>query len=135
MEALYLKAEIFFADNLSPDMLSQSQEIGNLIALSASAPATSKPNDTAIKAQQRIPPTPEQVRMWQQREVNKMFHGQSKEINLQNQVFIETKEQVSHELVLPSRPVAQPQQDWFTIMVIISVVLIATVRSEERRVG
>jgi hypothetical protein len=128
MEALYLKAEIFFADNLSPDMLSQSQEIGNLIALSASAPATSKPNDTAIKAQQRIPPTPEQVRMWQQREVNKMFHGQSKEINLQNQVFIETKEQVSHELVLPSRPVAQPQQDWFTIMVIISVVLIATVR-------
>ena len=105
MEALYLKSEIFFADNLSSDMLSQSEEIGNLIALSASAPATSKQNDTATIAPQRVTPTPEQIRMWHQREVNKMFHGQSKEINLQNQVLIETKEQIAHGLVLPSSAV------------------------------
>lgn len=57
-----------------------------------------------------------------------MFHGQSKEINYQNQLLIETKEPATNDLVLPSRTFTQSQQDWFTIIVIIAVVLIASVR-------
>jgi hypothetical protein len=66
--------------------------------------------------------------MWHQREVNKMFHGQNSEINLQGQLLIETKESVANDLVLPSRPLAESPQDWFTIIVIIAVIIIATVR-------
>jgi hypothetical protein len=128
MEAVNLKSEFFFADNLSFERISQSEETGSMLAFSSSTLYTSKQNDTTVKPQQMVPPTPEQIRMWQHREVNKMFHGQSKEINLQGQQLIETKESVANDLVLPSRPVAQHQNDWFTIIVIISIVLIATVR-------
>lgn len=57
-----------------------------------------------------------------------MFHGQNNEIKLQIQPLIETNKPVANDLVLPSRPVTQPQHDWFTLIVIIAVVLIATVR-------
>lgn len=128
MEAFYSESEVFFAEILSSDLLVKSEETGNLFAFSSPVLTTTKQNDTAVATQQRVIPTPEQIRMWQQREVNKMFHGQNKELNLRNQLLIETKEPLTNNLVLPSRPVSHLQQDWFTIVVLITLVLLATVR-------
>jgi len=84
--------------------------------------------DTARNDETQVIPTPEQIRYWRIREVNKMFHGQHKEISLQNNINFETINARDIGLVLPSRPVMHAHQDWFTIVIFIAIALFASVR-------
>jgi hypothetical protein len=121
-------SEFFYSNDISPEMSLHPGEYNNLFLQPALMINTASGQDTARNQQQREIPTPEQIRYWRIREVNKMFHGQHKEILPQNNITIEALNGRDIGLVLPSQQVAQAQQDWFTIVVFIAIALFASVR-------
>ena len=120
-------SEFFYANDFSPEISSHPGEYINPALQAAQLINTTSGQDTARNVQQREIPTPEQIRYWRIREVNKMFHGQQNEILRQNNFTIETING-RHNLELPSRMVTQAQQDWFTIVIFIAIALFASVR-------
>ncbi len=128
MKADRTNSEFFYVNDFSPETSSQPGEYNHLsLHVSPLISATSA-QDTVRNEETRVIPTPEQIRYWRIREVNKMFHGQHKEILLQNNITFETLNAREIGLVLPSRPVEHVQQDWFTIVVFIAIALFASVR-------
>ncbi len=121
-------SEFFFANDLSSEISSQPGEYINLSLQAAQFINTVSAPDTTGQEQQPEIPTPEQIRFWRIREVNKMFHGQDKEISPQNNITIESLYASDIGLVLPLQPVTHAQQDWFTIVVFIAIALFASVR-------
>jgi hypothetical protein len=121
-------SEFFFTYDFSPEISSHPGEYSNPALQAAQLINTASRQDTARNEQQRETPTPEQIRYWRIREVNKMFHGQQKEILPQNNITIESLNGRDIGLVLPSQQVAQAQQDWFTIVLFIAIALFASVR-------
>jgi len=97
---------------------------GSLFSVSTSSDTTSKNQNNQYLAT----PKPEQIRLWRQRELNRMFHGQKKELVPRNQVLIESKGEPNTGLVLPSRPITNTHQDWFAIIIFLSLMLFASVR-------
>jgi hypothetical protein len=121
-------SEFFFAYDFSPEISSHPGEYNNPALQAAQLIHTTSGQDTVRNELQRETPTPEQIRYWRIREVNKMFHGQQKEISPQNNITIESLNARDIGLVLPSQQVTQAQQDWFTIVIFIAIALFASVR-------
>jgi hypothetical protein len=128
MKADYSISEFFYTYDISPEISSNPGEYNNPALQTSQLINTVSGQDTARNEQQREIPTPEQIRYWRIREVNKMFHGQHKEILPQNSITIESSNGRDIGLVLPSQQVAQPQQDWFTVVIFIAIALFASVR-------
>jgi hypothetical protein len=84
--------------------------------------------DSVSQQQERPVPTKEQIRYWKQREVDKMFHGKQKEINLPISGTIETKDRIATDLVLPERSFSEVRQDWFTLIIFLALILFVSVR-------
>jgi hypothetical protein len=100
-----------------------------LIALSSEgSSAFSARIDTISSAAERPVPTPEQIRSWKNRELTRMFHGGKMEMPPLASTQVEYQSDTPGWLVLPSRPYVQQNQDWFTIILFLGLVLFASVR-------
>ncbi len=84
--------------------------------------------DTLTSNAVRPVPTPEQIRYWRIREVNRMFHGDNREISLHPAASVEHISVSPPDLVLPSRVVNEISQDWFILIIFTTLGLFASVR-------
>jgi hypothetical protein len=84
--------------------------------------------DTLTTNAVRPVPTPEQIRYWKIREVNRMFHGDSREISPHSALSVESISVTPPGLVLPSRIVTETSQDWFILILFTTLALFASVR-------
>ncbi len=84
--------------------------------------------DTSLNVKQRPVSTPEQIRLWRQRELNRMFHGDKKELEPVSQIMFKNTIKPATDLALPSRPLMPDHQDWFIVIALMSIVILASVR-------
>ena len=83
---------------------------------------------TSAARQRTGTPTPEQIRYWKQREHNKVFISDTKYLIRKDQITFQSTGMPPRELELPSRPLNQTSDDWFTALFLGSVVVFSTVR-------
>ena len=90
--------------------------------------ATYQNDSTSATIQKNSPPTPEQIRYWRMRELNKVFIKDTKYLISKELTSFESTGMPPRNLELPSRPLNQYSDDWFTALFLGSVVVFSTVK-------
>lgn len=99
------------------------------LAMASYDAGTTYQNDTTLATPQRnSPPTPEQIRYWRMRELNKVFIKDTKYLISKEYTTFETIGMPPKKLELPSRTLNQYSDDWFTALFLGSVVVFSTVK-------
>ena len=121
-------SEFYFADAFTAGVQLYPGEQGSLILLPDGLQNLQAGIVTMAENSQQSVSTPEQIRLWRQREVNRMFHGGEKELVTQGDLSITHRSEMSASLVLPSRPYNRSGDDWFTILLFIAMALFVSVK-------